>query len=105
MLAEITAELPPGLALDADDLRELRNFANGHRGFQITVPVLRKLSQAPVAMAGLRGHADRALWCRCVLQGAPWSSLQAEKLCLGQRDGEDRLRQLVRDLLEDGPGL
>ena len=105
MLAEITAELPPGLALDADDLRELRNFANGHRGFQITVPVLRKLSQAPVAMAGLRGHADRALWCRCVLQGAPWSSLQAEKLCLGQRDGEDRLRQLVRDLLKDGPGL
>lgn len=34
MLAEITAELPSGLALDADDLRELRNFANGHRGFR-----------------------------------------------------------------------
>lgn len=105
LLAEITADLPPGAALDADDFRELRHFADGHRGFQITVPVLRKLSQATGFMARLTGHEERALWCRRVLQGAPWSSLQDERLCLGQREGEDRLRELVRDLLNDGPGL
>lgn len=105
MLAEITADLPSGPALDADDLRDLRNFANGHRGFQVMVPVLRKLSQAPGIMAWLRDQDGLTLWCRSVLQGRPWSSLQAEKLCLGQKEGEDHLRQLVRVLLEDGPGL
>ncbi|OAN88664.1 tRNA(Met) cytidine acetyltransferase [Marinobacter sp. EhC06] len=105
MLADITADQPPGLALDADDLRDLRNFANGHRGFQVMVPVLRKLSQAPGIMAWLRDQDGLTLWCRSVLQGRSWSSLQAEKLCLGQREGEDHLRQLVRDLLENGPGL
>jgi len=105
LLAEITADLPPGQALDNDDLRDLRNFANGHRGFEMMVPVLRKLSQAPGIMTWLKDQEGLALWCRSVLQGRSWSSLQAEKLCLGQRDGEDRLRQRVRDLLEDGPGL
>jgi tRNA(Met) cytidine acetyltransferase len=105
MLAAITADLPSGPALDADDLRDLRNFANGHRGFRVMVPVLRKLSQAPGIMAWLRDQEGLTLWCRSVLQGRPWSSLQAERLCLGQREGEDHLRQLVRDLLEDGPGL
>jgi len=105
LLAEITADLPAGPELDNDDLRDLRHFANGHRGFQIMVPVLRKLSQAPDIMASLRDQKELALWCRSVLQGRSWSSLQAEKLCLGQRDGEDRLRQLVRGLLKDTPGL
>jgi tRNA(Met) cytidine acetyltransferase len=105
MLAEITADLPPGPALDHDDLRDLRHFANGHRGFQIMVPVLRKLSQAPGTMAWLKDHEELALWCRRVLQGAPWALLQTEKLCVGQKEGEDRLRHLVCDLLKDGPGL
>ncbi|MBU2953150.1 tRNA(Met) cytidine acetyltransferase TmcA [Marinobacter sp. F3R08] len=105
MLAEITAALPSGPALDRDDLRDLRNFANGHRGFQMMIPVLRKLSQAPGIMACLKGHPELALWCCSVLQGRGWSSLQQDKLCLGQKDGEDRLRQLVRDLLKEGPGL
>ncbi|MDX1560462.1 MAG: GNAT family N-acetyltransferase, partial [Marinobacter sp.] len=105
MLAGIAADLPSGPALDADDLRDLRNFANGHRGFQVMVPVLRKLSQAPGVVAWLRDQDTLTLWCRSVLQGCPWSSLQAEKLCQGQREGEDHLRLLVRDLLEDGPGL
>ncbi|SNC63069.1 tRNA(Met)-cytidine N(4)-acetyltransferase [Marinobacter sp. es.048] len=105
MLAEITADLPPGPTLDHDDLRDLCHFANGHRGFQITVPVLRKLSQVPGTMAWLKDHEELALWCRRVLQGAPWASVQTEKLCVGQREGEDRLRQVVRDLLEHGQGL
>lgn len=105
MLAEITADLPPGQALDADDLRDLRHFANGHRGFQVTVPVLRKLSQGPGIMAWLKSHKELPLWCQGVLQGRSWSALQADRLCLGQKEGEDRLRQVVRDLLRDGPGL
>ena len=105
MLAEITADLPPGPTLDADDLRDLRNFARGHRGLRVSVPVLRKLSQAPGIMAWLKCHDDLALWCRGVLQGRSWPSMQADRLCLGQREGEDRLRQVVLDLLDDGPGL
>ncbi|WP_296935943.1 GNAT family N-acetyltransferase [uncultured Marinobacter sp.] len=105
LLADITADLPPELALDGDDLRDLWNFANGHRGFQVTVPVLRKLSQRPGIMARLKGHEELVLWCRGVLQGRPWSSLQADRLCRGQKEGEDRLRKLVRDLVKDGPGL
>ena len=105
LLAGITADLPTGPTLDKDDLRDLRNFANGHRGFQVTVPVLRKLSQVPGIMAWLKSHEALAVWCQGVLQGRPWSALQADRLCLGQREGEDRLRQVVRDLLKDGPGL
>lgn len=105
LLAGITADLPLGPGPDNDDLRDLYHFANGHRGFQMTVPVLRKLSRAPGVMAWLADKEPLALWCRAVLQGWSWPSLQAERLCLGQKDGEDRLRQLVRDLLENGPEL
>ncbi|WP_417567134.1 tRNA(Met) cytidine acetyltransferase TmcA [Marinobacter sp.] len=105
LLAGITADLPPGPVPDNDDLRDLHHFANGHRGFQVTVPVLRDLSRAPGVMVWLGDQESLALWCRAVLQGRSWPSLQAEKLCLGQKDGEDRLRQLVRDLLEKGPEL
>ncbi|WP_373000542.1 tRNA(Met) cytidine acetyltransferase TmcA [Marinobacter sp.] len=105
VLAQVTADLPPGPELDNDDLRDLRNFANGHRGFEVMVPVLRKLSQAPGVMAWLSEQPMLTLWCWRVLQARPWSSLQARKLCLGQKEGEDRLRQLVRDLLENGPEL
>lgn len=102
LLAQVTADLPGGPAPDAEDLRDLRQFAHGHRGFALTVPVLRKLGQAPGVMAWLAQHPSLGLWCLGVMQGRPWSWLQAEALCLGQRDGEDRLRQLVRDLLENG---
>jgi tRNA(Met) cytidine acetyltransferase len=105
LLASVTADLPPGPGPDDDDLRDLRNFANGHRGFQMTVPVLRSLSRAPGVMAWLGDQEPLALWCRAVLQGGAWRALQAERLCLGQKDGEDRLRQLVRNLLENGSEL
>ncbi|MBC7182117.1 MAG: hypothetical protein H5U30_00905 [Marinobacter sp.] len=69
------------------------------------VPVLRKLSRTPGVMAWLAGQETLALWCRAVLQGRSWSSIQSEQLCLGQKEGEDRLRQLVADLLENDPEL
>lgn len=105
LLAGITADLPPGPRPDSDDLRDLHHFANGHRGFRMTVPVLRQLSRVPGVMAWLLHQEPLALWCRAVLQGRSWQRIQAERLCLGQKDGEDGLRQLVRDLLENGPEL
>ena len=63
------------------------------------------VDQVPGIMAWLKSHEALAVWCQGVLQGRPWSALQADRLCLGQREGEDRLRQVVRDLLKDGPGL
>lgn len=105
LLAQVTADLPEGPEPDAEDLRDLHQFAHGHRGFAVTVPVLRKLAQAPGVMAWLMHHPSLGLWCRRVMQGRPWSTLQADNLCLGQRDGEDRLRRLVQDLLENGPEL
>lgn len=105
LLAGITEDLPPGSRPDSDDRRDLHHFANGYRGFQMMVPVLRKLSRTPGVMAWLAGQETLALWCRAVLQGRSWSSIQSEQLCLGQKEGEDRLRQLVADLLENDPEL
>lgn len=105
LLAGITADLPPGPRPDGEDLRDLHHFANGYRGFQMMVPVLRKLSRAPGVMAWLACQEPLALWCGAVLQGRSWSQIQSEQLCLGQKEGEARLRQLVADFLESRPEL
>jgi len=90
---------------DAVDIRDLQNFGDGHRGFRLMVPVLRDLSLAPGVMSWIRRHAQANLWCRAVLQDWSWLELQMDGLCSGQRDGEDRLRTLVRELLQNGPEL
>lgn len=90
---------------DAADIRDLQNFGDGHRGFRLMVPVLRDLNLAPGVANWLRSQAGVSLWCRAVLQGWSWPELQGEGMCLGQRDGEDRLRILVRELLQNGPEL
>lgn len=99
LLARLAADLPAGPEPDGADLRDLHNFAHGHRGFALMIPVLRTFSRAPGVMARLARHPSLDLWCRAVLQGRGWQTLQADGLCRGQRDGEDRLRQLVGDLL------
>jgi len=105
LLAGITADLPPGPRPDSEDRRDLHHFACGYRGFRMMVPVLRKLSRAPGIMAWLAGQESLALWCRSVLQGRCWPRIQSEQLCLGQKEGEERLRHMVADLLENGPEL
>lgn len=105
LVAGVTADLPSGPALDPDDVRDLESFAHGYRGLQMMVPVLRKLSQAPGVMAWLGRQDQFALWSRHVLQARDWRDSQSANLCLGQRQGEDQLRALVRELLENGPGL
>lgn len=110
LLADITIDLSSKCRLserrpDAADIRDLQNFGDGYRGFQLMVPVLRDLSLAPGVAHWLRFHAEASLWCRSVLQGWSWPELQREGLCSGQRDGENRLRTLVRELLLNGPEL
>lgn len=110
LLADMTTGLPQGgrpskRRPDAADIRDLQNFSDGHRGFRLMVPVLRDVSLAPDVMSWLRTHAEASLWCRAALQGWDWPELQRDGFCLGQRDGEDRLRALVRELLRNGPEL
>lgn len=105
LLAEMTAGLPSECWPDAADIRDLQNFGGGHRGFRLMVPVLRDLSLGSGVMSWLREHEEANLWCRAVLQGWSWPELQREGLCSGERDGEDRLRTVVLELLQNGPEL
>lgn len=101
LLANMTSDLQSEHRPDAADIRDLRNFGDGHRGFRLMVPVLRELSLAPGVMSWLCEHAEVTLWCRAVLQGWSWSELQEERLCSGQRDGEIRLRAVVQEILRN----
>lgn len=105
LLMSMTSDLSSGAPPDAADIRDLQNFGGGHRGFRLMLPVLRDLSQVPGVMSWLREHGEAIVWCRAVLQGWNWPELQREGLCVGQRDGEDRLRGVVRDLLQNGPEM
>lgn len=110
LLADMTSGLSSECSLsecrpDAADIRDLQNFGGGHRGFRLMVPVLRDLSLGYGVMSWLSEHEEANLWCRAVLQGWSWPELQREGLCSGQRDGEDRLRTVVLELLQNGPEL
>ncbi|MBZ2169305.1 tRNA(Met) cytidine acetyltransferase TmcA [Marinobacter sp. F4216] len=105
LLAALTCSLPAEVRLSGDDRRDLVSFAHGHRGFLLTLPVLGKLNQVPGVMDWLREQPDLPLWVAAVLRQQPWAHMQADRLCTGQRDGEDRLRALVRCLLEHPPEM
>lgn len=103
LLADMTADLPVLYQPNAADIQDLHNFGEGYRGFQLMLPVLRAMCQAPGVMAWLREHEERDLWCRAVLQGWSWKALQSDGQCLGQREGEDRLREVVCEWLQCEP--
>lgn len=105
LLAAISDDLPATRILNDDDRRDLDNFGHGHRGFDLCLPVLRELGQVPGVMNWLRTRQELALWTGAVLQGRSWAEVQRAGLCRGQRDGEDRLREVVRDLLQNGPEM
>lgn len=105
LLAALSEQLPATERLSDDDRRDLNSFAHGHRGFLLSLPVLRKASMACAVPAWLGTRAELRLWVGAVLQQRGWSELQAEGLCFGQRDGEDRLRAVIRQLLRQGPEL
>lgn len=105
LAAGLQAALPATAQLDDDDRRELRLFAHGHRGFLLSLPVLQKVSAAPGVAQWLIAQSELLLWMASVQQQQGWPGLQARGMCRGQRDGEDRLRGLVCQLLEEGPEL
>lgn len=105
LLAAISDDLPATRILNDDDRRDLENFGHGHRGFDLCLPVLRELGQVPGVMNWLRTRHELPLWTGAVLQGRSWADMQTADLCRGQRDGEDRLRMLVRELLQNGPEM
>jgi len=105
LLAELTASLPAPAGLSADDRRDLHSFAHGHRGYLLSLPVLRLLSLQPGVLAAVADANMLELWVRAVLQGCDWSGLQQAGLCKGRKDGEDRLRALVAGLGDLAVGL
>lgn len=105
LVMALTRALPATGRLDGDDHRDLFHFARGHRGFDLCLPVLQVLSQCPGVIEWLERSEDALLWAESVLQQRSWPELQVSGRCLGQRDGEDRLRSMVRELLQNGPEL
>lgn len=105
MTIDLATRAPGGRWPDSADIRDLQNFGGGHRGFKLMVPVLRNLSLTPGFMGWLRTQDEAGLWCRAVVQGWSWPEMQAQGLCSGQRNGEDQLRAVVRDFMENGPGV
>lgn len=99
------AQLPATSGLSNDDRRDLHSFAHGHRGFLLSLPVLCKTCAVTGVASWLQSHDELELWVAAVQQQQSWPTLQGKGLCLGQRDGEDRLRALVRQLLQNGPEL
>ncbi|WP_236744538.1 tRNA-binding protein [Marinobacter similis] len=97
--------MPATSRLCDDDRRDLHSFAHGHRGFLLSLPVLRKTCAVSGVASWLEAQDELPLWIAAVQQQQSWPTLQGQGLCLGQRDGEDRLRALVRQLLQNGPEL
>jgi len=104
LVLRLTASLPAAGGLSDDDRRDLDSFANGHRGFDLALPVLRKLSQQP-GVAELLEDRCPSLWTRSVLQGWRWNELQVAGECTGRAQGEDALRSAVGDILQNRPDL
>ena len=100
LLTGIAGDLPATGSLETEDWRDLQSFAEGFRGFELTLPVLQLLSASDGFMAWLSTLEDCDLWCRSVLQGWSWQRLRTQGLCLGQKAGETRLRRVVARFLE-----
>lgn len=105
LLLKITSGLPAGFPLNGDDFRDLHSFANGYRGFDLALPVLRKLSMQADVISLMTSECSRSLWARAVLQGWSWPALQAVGECKGRESGEADLRSLVSDILQNWPDL
>lgn len=105
LIGLLTAELAAKQHLSAEDCRDLDSFASGHRGFELMVPVLRKVSLGQATSEVLGGHEDAQLWIRRVVQGWSWPELQSAGVCLGARDGEQRLRRMAGTVLAHARNL
>ncbi|WP_434049801.1 tRNA(Met) cytidine acetyltransferase TmcA [Marinobacter salarius] len=105
LILRITCGLPADRPLNEDDFRDLHSFAHGYRGFDLALPVLRRLSLQAGVVNGMADERSRSLWARAVLQGWSWPELQANGECMGREAGEAELRSLVGDILQNRPDL
>ncbi|MBE02340.1 MAG: tRNA cytosine(34) acetyltransferase TmcA [Euryarchaeota archaeon] len=105
LLVSVLEDLPADGQLEPLDQRDLQGFAHGHRGYDLCWPVLRALSRCPGVLARVRDQGELPLWVAAVLRGRDWQALRQDGLCLGQRQGEARLRSVVRALLAQAPEL
>ncbi|PXX93318.1 tRNA(Met) cytidine acetyltransferase [Marinobacter vulgaris] len=102
---QLTDCLPTVGAISDDDRRDLNSFARGYRGFDLTLPVLRKLSQQTGVIDWVVASGQASLWARAVIQGWTWSRLQSAGECRGREPGEAALRGQVRAILQNQPDL
>lgn len=105
LVLQLTDDLPAVSTINVDDHRDLNSFAKGHRGFDLTLPVLKKLSLQSGVTDLVAASDQSSLWTRAVIQGWTWPQLQAAGECRGREAGEDGLRALVRDILQNRPDL
>ncbi|MCL7943039.1 GNAT family N-acetyltransferase [Marinobacter sp. ATCH36] len=105
LILQLTGGLPTVGSINDDDRKDLNSFAEGYRGFDLTLPVLRKLSMQGGVIGLVAASSQAALWARAVIQGWSWRQLQAAGLCRGREPGEFALRIMVRELLQNRPDL
>jgi tRNA(Met) cytidine acetyltransferase len=105
LVLQLTGDLPAVSTINADDRRDLNSFAMGHRGFDLTLPVLKKLSQQSGVTDLVAASGQFSLWTRAVVQDWSWPQLRAAGECRGREAGEHGLRALVRDILQNRPDL
>ncbi len=99
LVLAISAELPPAPELTRQEETEIEAFAHGHRGFELTLPALRRLSFQRESCKRLADMDQAPLWVRCVLQSHSWDEARHGGLCTGRKDGETRIRAMARRLI------
>lgn len=99
LVLAISVNLPSAPPLTGQEIIELEAFAHGHRGFELTLPALKRLAFQVEACHRLPDFTEAALWVRVVLQNASWNAVRNDGLCDGKRNGESRLKPLVAGLL------
>ncbi|MFL1407007.1 tRNA(Met) cytidine acetyltransferase TmcA [Marinobacter sp. M1N3S26] len=102
LVLAISADLPPAPPLADQEITELEAFAHGHRGFELTLPALKRLTVQTDVSRQLSESIGAPLWIHGILQNQSWHGAREQGLCSGKRDGESQLRQLAADLLFRG---
>ncbi|MDX1552358.1 MAG: GNAT family N-acetyltransferase [Marinobacter sp.] len=102
LVLAITADVPAARPLTDQEVIELEAFAHGHRGFQLTLPALKRLTLQGGVANQLQGNASALLWVKAVLQNYSWDALRAGGFCTGRKDGDAGLRTLAGDLISRG---
>ncbi|UZD65468.1 tRNA(Met) cytidine acetyltransferase TmcA [Marinobacter sp. AN1] len=101
LVLAITSDLPPAPPLTEQERIELEAFAHGHRGFELTLAALRRLTLQAGLAARLLSSEQASLWVASVFQSRTWPDLRLQGLCQGQRDGESRVRKRTSSMLSE----